>query len=76
MLVYLVLIKILKIWRGEPSGTMDALFVCCSAAIGALSLSFADTIWFNALETEAYANALFFVTIISWLLMVWWEKAN
>lgn len=76
LFVYLVTIKILKIWKGEPGNTFEAILMYGSAAIGALALSFSETIWFNAVETEAYAKGLFFVSLIAWLSMVWWEKAD
>ena len=45
------------------SGPNQKFSILGSAAIGALSLCFSDSFWFNAVEAEVYAMSTFFTTI-------------
>ncbi|HEY3250597.1 MAG TPA: DUF2723 domain-containing protein, partial [Ignavibacteria bacterium] len=74
--LYLVIVSVIKAWKGEAKDTWDAIMVYGSAAIGALSYAFCDSAWFNANESEVYALGTMLVALCVWLLMYWWEKAN
>jgi len=76
MFLYLVSVRLIIQWRSVPKSLTDALIVYGSSAVGALTLTFSDTFWFNAVEAEVYAGSIFFVAIVAWLGMVWYEKAN
>lgn len=77
LFLYLVAVKIIESIRGkQPKNLFDALITYISAAIGALSLSFGDTFWFNGVEAEVYASSTFLFTFIVWLMMIWREKAD
>ncbi|MDT8323948.1 MAG: DUF2723 domain-containing protein, partial [Bacteroidota bacterium] len=52
LFVYLVSMRLLRQWKGDPKTTLSALTMILSAASGALILSFSDTFWFNASEAE------------------------
>ncbi|MGH2567645.1 MAG: glycosyltransferase family 117 protein, partial [Bacteroidota bacterium] len=47
-----------------------------SSAIGALSLTFSKTFWFNAVEAEVYGLSMLFVSAILWLGLRWYERAD
>ncbi|MDZ7764901.1 MAG: DUF2723 domain-containing protein [Melioribacteraceae bacterium] len=67
----------IKAFKGkEHENYFDALSTYLAAAIGALSLAFAQTFWFNAVEAEVYAFSTFFIGIVTWLIMIWFEKAD
>ncbi len=75
--LYLIAVKLIKAAKNkEHKNYFDALTTYLSAAIGALSLAFAQTFWFNAVEAEVYAFSTFFIAIVTWLIMVWYEKAD
>ncbi len=75
--LYLVVVKLVENYnKGEYKSKFDELGTYVAGAIGALSLAFADTFWFNAIEAEVYAFANFFIAIITWLILVWNEKAD
>ena len=64
LFVYLVSIRLLRQWKGEPQNAMAALTMLLSAATGAFILSFSDTFWFNASEAEVYGIGMFFISAI------------
>ncbi len=77
LFLYLVAVKVILNWKGgKHDNLFDAILTYSAAAIGALSLAFSDTFWFNAVEAEVYASATFFIAFVTWLLMVWNEKAD
>jgi len=76
MLTYLIIVRFIKQWRGEPQNSDDVLILTASGLIGALAYAFTDTFWFNAVEAEVYAISMFFTSIIVWLILVWLEKAD
>ncbi|HEY9167238.1 MAG TPA: DUF2723 domain-containing protein [Candidatus Kryptonia bacterium] len=76
MFLYLIGVRVISRWRGFPSDTNSSLVVFGSSVIGALSFSVTDTFWFNAVESGLFATSMFFVAIVIWLGMVWYEKAD
>ena len=55
---------------------MESVGTYIAAAIGALTLSFSDTFWFNAGEANYFAASMLLYSSIVWLMMVWNEKAD
>ena len=53
-----------------------AIAVLGSAVVGALSFTFTDTFWFNAVETEVYAMATFIMSVLFWLGLKWEENMH
>ncbi len=51
-LLYLLSVKFIVSWKGKPETTYDRIVVYGSAVVGALSLTFSPTFWFNAVEAE------------------------
>ncbi len=76
LFLYLVSVRVIRMFTGKEESLLKSLGTYLASAIGALSLAFADTFWFNAVEAEVYASSTFFIAFITWLLMVWWEKAD
>lgn len=66
--------KVLKNLDWEEShklyGTMFA------GAVAGLACTFADSIWFNAVEAEVYAMSGFFTAIVVWLMTKWEVRAD
>lgn len=74
MLLYLIGVKVISRWEGFPTDTREAVLVFGSAGIGALTLAVSDTFWFNAAESCLFASAMFFIALMIWLALVWYEK--
>ncbi len=77
LFLYLIAVRLIdNIKKGGHDGLLDNLGTYIAAAIGALSLAFADTFWFNAVEAEVYAMSTFFIAFVTWLMLVWHDKAD
>lgn len=68
--------KKLLMKEGEDIKLDSALAIVGSGAVGALACSFADTMWFSAVEGEVYALSTFFISIVLWAVMKWNEQAD
>ncbi|WP_121964314.1 DUF2723 domain-containing protein [Myroides sp. N17-2] len=54
----------------------NAIVVLGSAAIGSLAFSFTDSFWFNAVESEVYASAMFLTSLLLYLGVRWYDDIN
>lgn len=75
-LLYLIIVDLVLMWRGTPGTLYDKIIVYGAGIIGALSLTFNGTFWFNAVEAEVYGLSMFFVSSIIWLGLRWYERAE
>ncbi|MGE5682006.1 MAG: DUF2723 domain-containing protein, partial [Bacillota bacterium] len=77
LLLYLIAVKLIENYKGRSEKNLfETLVTCIAAAIGALSFSFSDTFWFNGVESEVYAASTLLFALITWLIVVWNEKAD
>ncbi|GAB4131089.1 MAG: hypothetical protein Fur0015_04940 [Ignavibacteriales bacterium] len=77
LFLYLIAVKLIENFRGKKyESTFDMFLTYSAAAIGALSFAFSDTFWFNAVEAEVYALSTFFIAFITYLIILWNEKAD
>ena len=66
------LIKKLVVLKTKDQITFDnQVMILISAAIGALSFTFTDSFWFNAVEAEVYAMASLILSIMFYLGLRW-----
>jgi hypothetical protein len=75
-LLYLIIVDLMVMWRGMPSAFVECITVYGSAIVGALSLAFTSTFWFNAVEAEVYGLCMTFVGLIILLGLRWYERAD
>ncbi len=54
----------------------QAIAVLGSGAVGALALTFSDSFWFNAVETEVYAMASLIMALQLWLGLKWVDNLD
>jgi len=77
LFLYLVAVKLINNYKGKKPETMwDAISTYIAAAVGALAFSFSDTFWFNGVEAEVYAFSTLLVAAITYLIILWNERAN
>ncbi|MFA6455817.1 MAG: DUF2723 domain-containing protein [Bacteroidota bacterium] len=76
MFLYLSLVKLIILWRPRTEDTWNKISLYTSAAVGAFSLSFSATFWFNAVEAEVYGISMLFVSLVTWLSLRWNERAD
>jgi len=73
---YLIIVRLITMFQGKPKDINDRIILYASGIIGALTFAFTDSFWFNAVEAEVYAISVFFTSLVIWLILVWWEKAD
>ena len=77
LFLYLIAVKLIENYnKNKYDSPLNQIGTYIAAAIGALSLTFADTFWFNAVEAEVYAFSTFFIAFVTWLMLLWNEKAD
>jgi hypothetical protein len=76
MLLYLTIVRLIKMWRGTPHTMADMITHYGGAFVGALAYCFTDSFWFNALECEVYAFGSLFISLVPWLILVWYDHAD
>jgi hypothetical protein len=74
LLLYLIIVKLVREWKGALRERADWLLAIFSGTLGALSFAFTHSFWFNAVEAEVYAISMLFTSLLIWLILVWSEK--
>jgi hypothetical protein len=75
--LYLIAVKLINIFNNKaPENFSDAFVTYTASAIGALSLAFSDTFWFNGVEAEVYAFSTLLVALIVYLIIRWYERVD
>lgn len=75
-LTYLIIVQLIRRWRGEAKTLEDRLILFMSAAFGAIAFAFTDSQWFNAVEAEVYGFSMFFTAIVVWMALLWGENSE
>lgn len=77
LLLYFITVRVIRNFFTEDLNDLgNALMVYGGGFVAAITFTFTDTFWFNAVESEVYAASSLFVAIIAHLMMVWNEKAD
>lgn len=58
-----------------PSG-VNSILIIGAGLIAGLTLTFADTFWFSAVEAEVYALSSFFTALTFWVMLKWEENSD
>ncbi|WP_291870164.1 DUF2723 domain-containing protein [Maribacter sp.] len=53
-----------------------AIAVLGSGIVGALTFTFSDSFWFNAVETEVYSMASFIMAVLLWMGLKWTDSLD
>jgi hypothetical protein len=76
VLTYLIIVQLVRRYRGEAKNWEDRLILYFSGALGALAFAFTDSFWFNSVEAEVYAFSMFFTAVSVWLALYWEERSE
>ncbi len=76
MLTYLIIVHLVRQWKGELKEASDWYLAIFSGVLGAFTFAFTHSFWFNAVETEVYASSMLFTALVVWLILVWTTKAE
>mgnify|MGYP006277986839 CR=1 FL=1 len=76
LLAFLILVKLVKVWRGGLDTSADKVIAYSGALIGALAFAATDSHWFNSAEAEVYAISTFATALVVWLALVWAERSE
>ena len=76
MLLYLTLVRVIKLWRGSPLTIADVIVHYGGALVGALAFTWTDSVWFNSGEFIVFSPGLLFIALILWLSLIWYEHAG
>jgi hypothetical protein len=63
--------KLMKISKPEELSLDKTLILMGAGAVGGLANTFADSIWFSAVEAEVYAMSSFFTAFVVWAMLKW-----
>ena len=75
-LTFLVIVQLIRRWRGEAKTWEDRVIMYVSGIFGALAFAFTDSQWFNSVEAEVYALSMFFTALVVWLALHWGERSE
>ena len=76
MLTYLIMVRLIHLFRPYEGNRLEEAFVGVSAAVTALMAGFSDEFWNNAIETETYMPSLFMQMLAVWLTLKWHERRD
>lgn len=66
-----------KVVSGYTELTKDnSIAILGSSFVGALTFTFSDSFWYNAVEAEVYAMATLFIALLFWLGLRWEQDMN
>ncbi len=71
MMVFLFVEKFLKLLFKDGITDFSRY---CSAIIAGFLVTFSDTVWFSAVETETYGTSFLVIVLVSWLALYWYEN--
>jgi len=60
----------------SPQTVSERIGYFGSAVVGALAFCFSDSFWFNAVEAEVYAMAMFLLALLFWMGLRWEQEMN
>ncbi|MCF7823356.1 MAG: DUF2723 domain-containing protein [Candidatus Marinimicrobia bacterium] len=76
MFLFLIIVRLVAEWRGPIKNNADKWIAYGGGLVGALTIAFSDSHWFNAVEAEVYSMSIFFTAIVVWLILKWSEKVD
>ncbi len=76
MFLYLIIVRFINDFRGQPRTNTERWMTFGSAFLGAMAFAFTDSFWFNAVEAEVYAMSMFLMAFGVWLVLYWGDYSE
>jgi len=73
LLLYLTVVHLIKRWWSQQN-FWNRFAMYFSACLGAVSFTFTETFWFNAVEAEVYAMSMFLTALVFYLAILWMDS--
>jgi len=72
---YLCVVRMIRYWYQDSEfNGWKRIITYLGGIIGSLFMAFSSTYWANAVEAEVYGLAMMIMTIILWLMIIYYEK--
>ena len=71
LFAYLIILRLIKGWRGSLGNPGETWSAHVGAVVGTFIFALADSNWFNAVEAEVYAYAIFLMMLALYLGLLW-----
>lgn len=72
----MIVFRIVRPWLTEMGARLADIAAFAASISGASLLAFGSTFWANATEAEVYGSSMLFLTMITWLAIVWYQGAG
>ncbi|MDP8229327.1 MAG: DUF2723 domain-containing protein, partial [Candidatus Electryoneaceae bacterium] len=76
LLLYLCIVRLVRLWRGREKSVADMIAVYGAGVIGAFAFAFSHSFWFNAVEAEVYAVSMFFTALVFYMALWWLDYSD
>jgi hypothetical protein len=63
--------KLLNLSKPDDLTADKTMLLMGAGLVGALAMTFADSIWFSAVEAEVYSMSMFFTAFVVWAMLKW-----
>lgn len=74
LFIYLITVRILALWRGQPRTRREQMVIYCCAACAALAAAFGSSHWTDSIEAEVYSPAALIMSFTVWLMIRWAQR--
>lgn len=75
LLTFLIIVRLVRKFRGPEETTSDHVVVLGGAMIGTLALAFSPSFWFNSVEFGVWAISFFLTVFVIWLGLKWADES-
>ncbi len=74
--MYLIVVRVMISWMGIPQKTWQRLTIYTAGLVGAFFAVFNYTFWFSAVEASVYIPSMLFISICTWLAIIWSQSTS
>jgi tetratricopeptide (TPR) repeat protein len=76
MLIYLIIVRVMISWMGEPDTNWKRITVYLAGVVGAFFCAFGYTFWFSSVEASVYIPSMLIIVLCIWLALMWSQSKD